>query len=79
MEDGPTFFFLLSFARASCCSSQTFLGEGGRGVGRVGGWSVGSAVGGGSVHIELGAEVVQNVVRRGIETTSGGEGKVGGN
>jgi hypothetical protein len=38
-----------------------------------------AAVGSGSVHMELGAEVVQNFVRRGVETASGGEGKVGGN
>ncbi len=31
-----------------------------------------------SVHIELGAEVVQNLVGRGGETTSSSEGKVGG-
>ncbi len=34
--------------------------------------------GGVSVHIELGAEVVQNLVGRGGETPSGSEGKVGG-
>jgi hypothetical protein len=34
--------------------------------------------GGMSVHIGLGAEVVQNLVRRGGETTSGSEVKVGG-
>ncbi len=44
----------------------------------VGGWAVGQTVGGGSVHIDLGAEVVENLVGWRGETTGGSEGKVGG-
>ncbi len=45
----------------------------------MGNWAVGQTVGGGSVHIELCAEVVENLVGWRGETTSGSEGKVGGN
>ena len=45
----------------------------------VGGWTVGQTVDGGSVHVELGAEVMENLVGWRGETTSGSEGKVGGN
>ncbi len=44
----------------------------------MGGWAVGQTVGGGSVHKELGAEVVENLVGWRGETTSGSEGKVSG-